>query len=196
MQSAVRPPTLDVVRRLRSAYSCHAMPLTSLRTQVVRLTSLGCTAKETAKILSLTPGEVINRKAQAMQKLGVNNVALLTRAAIRHGITSLDDKLTRAEKSCCEHRPPTASRLRHMVISELTERESQVVRLFSLGCTQDETAAILKVAPSTVGTRKARGMAKLDVNKTAMLVRVAIEHGITSKGDKLTAVEKRRSGRN
>ena len=130
-----------------------------------------------------------------MQKFGVTNVAQLTRAALRHGITSLDDKLTRTEKSCCKRRPPTANRMRNTVTSELTERESQVVRLISLGCTERETAAILKVARSTVSTRKTRAMGKQDVNKTALLVRVAIEHGITSKNDRLTAAEKRRCGR-
>ena len=172
-----------------------ALTLSDRQKQVVRLLSLGCTAAEAAKMLSLTPKGVIICKERAMQKFGVNKVALLTRMALKHRITSLKDKLTPAEKSMCEHRPSTRIRQRHLVPAELTEKEAQVVRLTSLGCTQREAAAILKVAPTAVDTRKSRAMAKLDVNKTAILTRLALKHRITSMKDKLTLTEKRRSGR-
>ena len=169
--------------------------LTPREKEVVRLISLGCTVNETARILSLTPSAANTFKTQAMQKLGVNKVALLTRVALQHRITSMTDKLTPAEKSLCEHRSPTRIRQRNMLTTELTEKETQTIRLASLGCTQIETAAILKVAPSTVDTRKSRAMAKLDVNKAAILTRLAIKHGISNMRDKLTLTEKRRSGR-
>ena len=38
-------------------------------------------------------------------------------------------------------------------------------------------------------------MQSLGTGKTALLTRLAIKHGLTSIGDKLTATEKRRSGR-
>ncbi len=82
-----------------------------------------------------------------------------------------------------------------MVTTELTQKEAQVVRLTSLGCTQEEAATILNVAPSAASTRNTRAKAKLDVNKVAILVRLAIKHRITSMKDKLTAAEKRKSGR-
>ena len=78
-----------------------ATGITERETQVVRLMSLGCTAKEAAKILKLAPNDVVDYKTQAMQKLGVNKVALLTRVALQHRITSMTDKLTPAEKSFC-----------------------------------------------------------------------------------------------
>ena len=77
----------------------------------------------------------------------------------------------------------------------LTERERQVIRLFSLGCTVPEAAAILKLAPSTVDNHKSRAMKKLGTNKAALLTRVAIKRRITSLNDRLTLAEKRRSGR-
>ena len=172
-----------------------AFTLSDREKQVVRLITLGCTLNETARILSLTPRAAKTCKERAMQELGVNKVALLTRVALQKRITSMTDQLTPAEKSLCEHRPPTRSRQRHMLTSELSHNEAQSVRLTSLGCTREEAAAILKVTPSAATTRTTRAMAKLDVNKVAILVRLATKHGITSMKDKLTAAEKRKSGR-
>jgi len=79
--------------------------------------------------------------------------------------------------------------------STLTERETEIVRLASLGCTVGEVAKILKLAPSTVDNHKSRAMAKLGCDKAALLTRLAIKLKITSMNDKLTPTEKRRSGR-
>ena len=79
--------------------------------------------------------------------------------------------------------------------AKLTERETQVVRLVSLGCTVKEAAAILKLSPSTVDNHKCRAMAKLETDKVALVTRIAIKKRITTLNDKLTTAEKRRSGR-
>ena len=79
--------------------------------------------------------------------------------------------------------------------SELTQREREVIRLVSLGCTVKETAAILKLAPHTVDNHRTRAMAKLGTDKAALLTRIAIQQRITTMRDKLTLAEKRRSGR-
>ncbi len=78
---------------------------------------------------------------------------------------------------------------------ELTQRETEVVRLISLGCTVKEAAAILRLAPSTVDNHKSRAMKKLGTDKLALVTRLALKIGISSMKDKLTATEKRRSGR-
>jgi DNA-binding NarL/FixJ family response regulator len=75
-----------------------AVPLTERQTEVVRLLSLGCTVKEAAKVLKLSPSTVDNHKSAAMARLGTDKAALLTRLAIKTRITSLSDKLTTAEK--------------------------------------------------------------------------------------------------
>ena len=79
--------------------------------------------------------------------------------------------------------------------SALTPREKEVVRLASLGCTDQEAAKILKLAPSTVNNHKARAMAKLGTDKTPLLTRLALNLKVTSMNDKLTPAEKRKSGR-
>jgi DNA-binding CsgD family transcriptional regulator len=79
--------------------------------------------------------------------------------------------------------------------SDLTNREKEVIRLVSLGCTVREAAAILKLAPHTVDNHKARAMAKLGTDKAALVTRIALKRRISSLRDKLTAAEKRRSGR-
>jgi len=78
---------------------------------------------------------------------------------------------------------------------DLTPRERQVVRLLSLGCTVREAAAILNLAPSTVDNHKAKAMSRLGTNKVALLTRLAIRGKISKLTDRLTATEKRRSGR-
>jgi len=79
--------------------------------------------------------------------------------------------------------------------AQLTQRETEVVRLVSLGCSVKEAAAILKLAPSTVDNHKARAMAKLGTDKIALVTRLALKMRISSMKDKLTPAEKRRSGR-
>ncbi|MEN6498730.1 MAG: LuxR C-terminal-related transcriptional regulator [Thermoguttaceae bacterium] len=72
--------------------------LTPREREVVRLVSLGCTVKEAALILKLSPSTVDNHKWRAMTKLGTDKIALLTRLAIKMRITTIKDQLTLAEK--------------------------------------------------------------------------------------------------
>ena len=53
---------------------------------------------EAGAILKISPNTVDNHKMEAMRRLGVNKIALLTRVAIKLRITSLSDTLTTAEK--------------------------------------------------------------------------------------------------
>ena len=82
-----------------------------------------------------------------------------------------------------------------MAKHDLTPRQVEVVRLISLGCTTEEAAAILKLAPSTVDNHKSRAMMLLGTDKAALLTRLALKYRISSLNDKLTAAEKRKSGR-
>ena len=77
----------------------------------------------------------------------------------------------------------------------LTERQREVVRLLSLGCTVKEAAAVLKLSPSTVDNHKSAAMARLGTDKLALLTRLALKLKITSMRDRLTPAEKRKSGR-
>ncbi len=73
----------------------------------------------------------------------------------------------------------------------LTPRETEVVRLLSLGCSIHEAAAILGLSFATVNNHKSSAMAKLEVSKAATLTRAAILTGVSSLRDKLTLAEKR-----
>ena len=77
----------------------------------------------------------------------------------------------------------------------LTKRHREVVRLLSLGCTVNEAAKILRLAPSTVDNHKTAAMKRLGTDKLALLTRLALKHRITTMKDKLTPKEKRLSGR-
>lgn len=77
----------------------------------------------------------------------------------------------------------------------LTERQKEVVRLLSLGCTVKEAAAVLGLSPSTVDNHKSAAMARMGTDKLALLTRLALKLKITSMRDTLTTSEKRKSGR-
>lgn len=72
--------------------------LTPRQLEVVRLVSLGCIVEEIANILNLAISTVDNHKAAAMRTLGTDKATLLTRIAIKHKISPLEDRLTPAEK--------------------------------------------------------------------------------------------------
>ena len=80
-------------------------------------------------------------------------------------------------------------------IDALTPRQREIVRLISLGCTIEEIALILDLSPSTVDNHKSRAMKTLGTDKSVLIARLAIKYRISAMGDKLTAREKRRSGR-
>jgi DNA-binding CsgD family transcriptional regulator len=82
-----------------------------------------------------------------------------------------------------------------MAKNPLTPRQTEVVRLLSLGCTVNEVAKILKLSPSTVDNHKGRAMAVLGTGKLALLTRIAIQLKISSLNDKLTPAEKRKRGK-
>jgi DNA-binding CsgD family transcriptional regulator len=73
--------------------------LSPTQTKVVRLCSLGCTVKEIARILDLSPHTVDHHKAEAMRRADAPNVALLTRFALRFGISNPQDVLTEREQA-------------------------------------------------------------------------------------------------
>ena len=77
----------------------------------------------------------------------------------------------------------------------LTPRQTEVVRLVSLGCTNEEAAAILGLSPATVDNHKTRAMRALGTDKAVLVTRLALKHKITSMKDELTRAEKRKSGR-
>ena len=72
--------------------------LTPRHREVVRLVSLGCTLSEIAAILDLETSALNNHRQAAMRTLGVSKAATLTRIAIKHRISPLNDQLTRGEK--------------------------------------------------------------------------------------------------
>jgi DNA-binding CsgD family transcriptional regulator len=83
MKKRKKPPAASLTPRLR---------------QVVRLASLGCTLRDIGAILDISPNTVDNHRTRAMRILGVDRTALLTRAAIKQRVSSLNDELTSSEK--------------------------------------------------------------------------------------------------
>ena len=75
-----------------------AADLTPRLRQVVRLASLGCTLPDMGAILGISPNTADNHRTRAMKVLGVRRTALLTRAAIKLRVSSINDELTAAEK--------------------------------------------------------------------------------------------------
>lgn len=82
-------------RKAKPAAKIH---LTPREEEIFRLLSLGCTVKEAASVLKVAPSTADNHKARLMAKLGTDKAALLTRLALRYGVSSMRDKLSPAEK--------------------------------------------------------------------------------------------------
>lgn len=63
-------------------------------------------------------------------------------------------------------------------LSNLSDREQEVIRLIALGHTNKEIAQMLHLSVKTVETYKARGMEKLNITTRSALVRFALKHGL------------------
>ena len=72
--------------------------LTDRQREVLRLVSLGCDSVEIAAVLGIAHRTAMNHRDRLMAALGVNKAALLVRIAIKHRVSSLNDRLTLAEK--------------------------------------------------------------------------------------------------
>jgi two-component system, LuxR family, response regulator FixJ len=72
--------------------------LTPRQREVVRLTSLGLTVNEIAKVLGIAPSTADNHRSRAMKILGTDRAVLLARIAIKYKISSMTDRLTLAER--------------------------------------------------------------------------------------------------
>jgi len=65
-------------------------------------------------------------------------------------------------------------------LSQLTQREMEVLRLLADGHRVAECAAILNISGNTVENHKAHIMRKLGLHKIVDLVRFAVRHGVVS----------------
>jgi DNA-binding NarL/FixJ family response regulator len=66
------------------------------------------------------------------------------------------------------------------MLSQLTEREREVLQLISEGHSNKEIAERLHLSPKTVGTHREHIMQKLDIHSIAGLTKYAIQQGLTS----------------
>lgn len=67
-------------------------------------------------------------------------------------------------------------------LGDLTERESEILKLVARGMNNDEIAESLVISPATVKTHLARIMSKLDAHDRAQLVVAAYEGGLVTPG--------------
>jgi len=65
-------------------------------------------------------------------------------------------------------------------LSRLTDREREILQLIAEGKTNGEIATVLTLSPNTVETHRKQIMKKLDLHKTADLVRFAIRKQVVS----------------
>ena len=77
-------------------------------------------------------------------------------------------------------RPSTAEVSKHL--SELTEREREVLTQIGRGLNNDEIAEALVISPATAKTHVSRIMSKLEAHDRAQLVVVAYETGLVTVG--------------
>lgn len=132
------------------------------------------------RVLVLTVHED-NTYVQALLQAGAAGY-ILKRAA--------SDELITAIRSIAEGGtyldPRVAGRLVNILIqpanapsatAQLSERESEIIRLIALGYTNKEAASELRISVKTVETYRARSMEKLGLRSRIDVVRVAAERG-------------------
>ena len=100
--------------------------------------------------------------------------------AVARGDALLAPSVTRrliAEFAARARRPPPAVEL-----SQLTDREREVVALVAEGLSNEEIAERLVVSPATAKTHVSRAMGKLEARDRAQLVVIAYESGLVRPG--------------
>ena len=64
--------------------------LTAREREIIQLVTSGLTTKQIALRLNISPKTVDANRREAMNKLHIDNIALLTKYAIREGLTSVE----------------------------------------------------------------------------------------------------------
>ena len=77
-------------------------------------------------------------------------------------------------------------------VKSLTQRQREIVRLISLGCTNIEIGRILGLSPNTVDIHRTRAMAVLGIGRATLLTRIAIKSKLSPLDDELTPAERRK----
>jgi DNA-binding NarL/FixJ family response regulator len=67
-------------------------------------------------------------------------------------------------------------------LTELTEREKEVLTLVAAGHSNDEIASLLFVSPATAKTHVSRAMSKMGARDRAQMVVMAYETGLVTPG--------------
>lgn len=80
----------DYLQRLKIAGESETGKLTERERHVIQLLAEGKTTKQIGLQLHVSPKTVDSNRREAMDKLGISNVAELTKYAIREGLTSMD----------------------------------------------------------------------------------------------------------
>lgn len=84
------PIVEDYLRRL-SEPEVAATPLSPREREVLQLLAEGMISKQIASELNISVKTIETHRSRLMKKLGIRSVAELTKYAIRHGITSLEE---------------------------------------------------------------------------------------------------------
>jgi DNA-binding NarL/FixJ family response regulator len=65
-------------------------------------------------------------------------------------------------------------------LSSLSQREREILKLVADGYSSAKIGAMLHLSPKTVDTYRSRMMQKLHVSDLAGVIKLAIQHGLTS----------------
>ena len=80
----------DYVNQKSASKNKESIKLTTRERQILQLIAEGKTIKEIARIIHVSPKTADANRRKIMKKLGLFNIAELTKYAIREGLTSLD----------------------------------------------------------------------------------------------------------
>ncbi len=85
------PLVEDYIRRVSEDDSDNATPLSPREREVLQLLAEGLISKQIARRLGVSEKTIETHRSRLMNKLGIRSVAELTKYAIRHGLTGLED---------------------------------------------------------------------------------------------------------
>jgi len=133
------------------------------------------------KVLILTTFESDEYVYEALQA-GASGFLHAIRVVAR-GDALLSPGVTRRLIADIAARRPARPSDVHPALSELTEREREIMALVAQGLSNDQIAGHLFLSPLTVKTHVSRAMLKLGARDRAQLVVIAYRSGLVAPGD-------------
>jgi len=157
--------------------------LSTREREIIKLIAEGKSSKEVAELLFISSRTVQHHRANIMRKLNVKKTADLVKYAIQKWGAYISPLLTPQLGDMLMQKSWPVGEQTASSDQLLSNREREIIKLIAEGKSHKEVGELLFISSRTVEHHRENMIRKLNVKKTADLVKYSIQKGYTTLAD-------------